>query len=118
MRPVREHGNGTAKFDLWLGVTPAPDGWRLKLELGHDRELLPEPLASALADSLTGLLQRVVAHPGALLRELFENASVAEPWARDGFWRRPPHPDLRRWVRTAWPNAPVPRSPWRRTAAP
>ncbi|AVV46718.1 non-ribosomal peptide synthetase [Streptomyces sp. P3] len=101
---VREHGNGTAKFDLWLGVTPGPDGWLLELE--HDRELLPEPLVGALADSLTGLLEKAVERPGTVLAELFEDASSDESRAHDGFWRRPAHPDLRRWVRTALARRP------------
>ncbi|MER6415706.1 non-ribosomal peptide synthetase [Streptomyces humidus] len=101
---VREHGNGTAKFDLWLGVTPGPDGWLLELE--HDRELLPEPLVSALADSLTGLLEKAVERPGTVLAELFEDASSAQSRAHDGFWRRPAHPDLRRWVRAGLARRP------------
>ncbi|MFG2577500.1 amino acid adenylation domain-containing protein [Streptomyces sp. NPDC048481] len=101
---VREHGNGTAKFDLWLGVTPGPDGWLLELE--HDRELLPEPLAGALADSLTGLLEKAVERPGTVLAELFEDASPAESRAHDGFWRPPAHPDLRRWVRASLARRP------------
>ncbi|WP_108999100.1 non-ribosomal peptide synthetase [Streptomyces rishiriensis] len=104
VRRVREHGNGTAKFDLWLGVTPGPDGWLLELE--HDRELLPEPLAGALADSLTGLLERAVERPGTVLAELFEDASSAESRAHDGFWRRPAHPDLHRWVRAGLARRP------------
>lgn len=104
VRRVREHGNGTAKFDLWLGVTPGPDGWLLELE--HDRELLPEPLVRALADSLTGLLARAVERPGTVLADLFEDASLAESHGHDGFWRRPPHPDLRRWVRAGMTRRP------------
>ncbi|MET8944517.1 amino acid adenylation domain-containing protein [Streptomyces sp. NPDC004542] len=104
VRRVREHGNGTAKFDLWLGVTPGPDGWLLELE--HDRELLPEPLVRALADSLTGLLARAVERPGTVLAELFEDASLAESHAHDGYWRRPPHRGLRRWVRAGLARRP------------
>ncbi|MGK5543245.1 non-ribosomal peptide synthetase [Streptomyces sp. URMC 127] len=104
VRRVREHGNGTAKFDLWLGVTPGPDGWLLELE--HDRELLPGPLAAALADSLTTLLARAVERPGSVLADLFDDASPADSHAHDGFWRRPPHPDLHRWVQDGMSRRP------------
>ncbi|MBD0741868.1 amino acid adenylation domain-containing protein [Streptomyces sp. CBMA152] len=50
VRGVRQHGNGSAKFDLLLFATPTADGWLLELE--HDRTLLPAPVAEALADSL------------------------------------------------------------------
>lgn len=104
VRWVREHGNGTAKFDLWLGVTPGPDGWLLELE--HDRELLPEPFVSALADSLTGILARAAERPDTVLAELFDDASLADSHAHDGFRRRPPHPDLHRWVRAGLTRRP------------
>ncbi|MFD0312737.1 non-ribosomal peptide synthetase [Streptomyces flavalbus] len=104
VRAVREHGNGTAKFDLWLGVTPGPDGWLLELE--HDRELLPEPFVSALADSLTDLLARVTERPGTPLAELFEDASLPESRADDGYGRPAPHTELRPWVRAALARRP------------
>ncbi|MEV4878676.1 non-ribosomal peptide synthetase [Streptomyces cyaneofuscatus] len=97
VRRVREHGNGTAKFDLWLGVTPAPDGWLLELE--SDRELLPEPLADALAASLVTLLTRAVDRPGRRLADLFEDASAADSLAHDGFRRPLTEPDLPHAVR-------------------
>ncbi|MEU3255140.1 amino acid adenylation domain-containing protein [Streptomyces sp. NPDC006997] len=104
VRAVREHGNGTAKFDLWLGVTPGPDGWLLELE--HDRELLPKPFVSALADSLTGLLSRVTERPDTPLADLFEDASRTESRAHDGHGRPAPHNGLRPWVRAALARRP------------
>ncbi|MFC7309264.1 amino acid adenylation domain-containing protein [Streptomyces monticola] len=79
---VREHGNGTAKFDLWLGVTPVQDRWRLELE--YDTELLPEPVAQAVIDSLRTALARATADPGRPLADLFVDASLAESAKDDG----------------------------------
>lgn len=50
VRALREHGNGTTKFDLWLGVAPTAAGWLPGLE--YDTELVPEPLADGIQDSL------------------------------------------------------------------
>ncbi|MFJ9636516.1 amino acid adenylation domain-containing protein [Streptomyces sp. NPDC101178] len=97
VRQVREHGNGTAKFDLWLGVTPAADGWLLELE--SDRELLPEPLVDALAASLETLLARAAESPGRTLSDLFEDASATDSHAHDGYRRRLAEPDLPHAVR-------------------
>ncbi|TWV34955.1 amino acid adenylation domain-containing protein [Streptomyces misionensis] len=99
VRRVREHGNGTAKFDLWLGVTPGPEGWSLELE--SDRELLPEPLVDALAASLRTVLDRTVAQPGQTVADLFVDTSPEDSHAHDGFRRRLPQPDLYSAVRAA-----------------
>ncbi|MYT75238.1 MULTISPECIES: non-ribosomal peptide synthetase [unclassified Streptomyces] len=99
VRRVREHGNGTAKFDLWLGVTPGPEGWSLELE--SDRELLPEPLADALAASLRTVLDRAVEQPGRTVADLFEDTSAEDSHATDGFRRRLPQADLYGAVRAA-----------------
>ncbi|MEU8971066.1 condensation domain-containing protein [Streptomyces monashensis] len=47
VRRVRVHGNDSAKYDLWIGVTDAPDG-SLTLELEH----APASLSTADADAL------------------------------------------------------------------
>ncbi|WP_353940571.1 amino acid adenylation domain-containing protein [Streptomyces sp. HUAS MG91] len=99
VRRVREHGNGTAKFDLWLGVTPGPEGWSLELE--SDRELLPEPLADALAASLRGVLDRAVEQPGRTVADLFADASAEDSHDHDGYRRRLTRPDLYSAVRAA-----------------
>jgi len=96
VRRVREHGNGTAKFDLWLGVTPTPGGWLLELE--HDRELLPAPVVDGLVDSLTGVLHRVVERPDAALCDLFDDASLAASRSTDGHWHPPSAPGLHGWL--------------------
>ncbi|MFF3495273.1 amino acid adenylation domain-containing protein [Streptomyces sp. NPDC002795] len=104
VRRVREHGNGTAKFDLWLGVTPGPDGWLLELE--SDRELLPHALADAVAASLTGLLARAVARPDRTVADLFVDSSPADSRAHDGFRRPLAQPDLYRVVQAAAADRP------------
>ncbi|GAA1287470.1 amino acid adenylation domain-containing protein [Saccharothrix xinjiangensis] len=96
VRSVREHGTGTAKFDLWLGVTPTPGGWLLELE--HDVALLPEPIAAAVADSLLHALDRAAADPSTPLRDLFEDASVEEAHRADGYYGQPPCADLDGWL--------------------
>ncbi|MFC6093983.1 non-ribosomal peptide synthetase [Saccharothrix lopnurensis] len=96
VRAVREHGTGTAKFDLWLGVTPTPDGWVLELE--HDLDLLPEPIAGAVEDSLRLALDRAAADPSTPLRDLFDDASAREARHTDGFRREPPCADLDGWL--------------------
>jgi amino acid adenylation domain-containing protein len=79
VRAVREHGNQTAKLDLWLGVTPSPDGWLLELE--HDDQLIPPVVAAGLAQSLREAVARAVADPNRPLAELFQDAAtvVAAP---------------------------------------
>ncbi|HEY0696192.1 MAG TPA: AMP-binding protein, partial [Micromonospora sp.] len=93
---VREHGTRTAKFDLWLGVTPTPDGWLLELE--HDTELLPEPVVDGIVDSLRRVVDRVTADREVRLADLFDDASTAETFRTDGYWREPPRRDLDGWL--------------------
>ncbi|MFM9368723.1 non-ribosomal peptide synthetase [Streptomyces sp. Da 82-17] len=92
---VREHGNGTAKFDLWLGVTPV--GAERRLELEYDTELIPEAVADGLVASLRTALTRAARTPSAPLSELFddgaESAPVPEGSAAAGA------PSLTEWVR-------------------
>lgn len=68
---IREHGNGTAKFDLWLGVTPVGECRRLELE--YDTQLIGEGVAQALAGSLRGALARAVREPATVLAALFDD---------------------------------------------
>ncbi|MFF3210044.1 amino acid adenylation domain-containing protein [Streptomyces sp. NPDC002886] len=81
---VRQHGNGTAKFDLLLFATPTPGGWLLELE--HDLALLPPAVAQGIADSLREAVASAARNPGRTLAELFSDAGpvpAAEP-ARAG----------------------------------
>ncbi|MGW7256357.1 condensation domain-containing protein [Streptomyces sp. NPDC054834] len=47
VRSVRIHGNDTAKYDLWLGVTDEPGGG-FTLELEHPPQVVPTAEADAL----------------------------------------------------------------------
>ena len=101
IRAVREHGNGTAKFDVWLGVT-ADDG-RWSLELEYDEQLLP----AAAAEDLASSANRAAAGPHGLparVRDLFADESLDASRATDGYWHEPPSPSLTGWLRdtTAW----------------
>ncbi|WP_369374972.1 amino acid adenylation domain-containing protein [Streptomyces sp. cg36] len=93
VRGVRQHGNGTAKFDLLLFATPTADGWLLELE--HDRELLPAAVARGVADSLRQALGRASADPArGTVAELFEDAPA--PAGPPG--RELPHATVYEWV--------------------
>ncbi|WP_221351706.1 non-ribosomal peptide synthetase [Streptomyces beigongshangae] len=72
---VREPGNGTAKFDLWLGATKVAGRWLLELE--YDRQLLTEAVADALLASLRTALRRTLADGTRPLADLFTD-SVTE----------------------------------------
>jgi amino acid adenylation domain-containing protein len=72
---IREHGNQTAKVDLWLGVTPAPGGWLLELEC--DDELIPAAVAAAIRRSLQEAISLAAASPHARLRDLFRDAPAS-----------------------------------------
>ncbi|MFD9336126.1 amino acid adenylation domain-containing protein [Streptomyces sp. NPDC060028] len=77
---VRQHGNGTAKFDLLLFATPTAGGWLLELE--HDLTLLPPIVARGIADSLREAVANAARNPGGTLAELFRDAGpvlTAEP---------------------------------------
>ncbi|GAB3836090.1 non-ribosomal peptide synthetase [Dactylosporangium cerinum] len=99
VRSVREHGNGTAKVDLWLGVTPTPHGWLLELE--HDQRLLPAPIVDGIQDSLLGAVAQAAREPRTVLRELFHDASAAQSVQTDGYWRQPPTDTLSGWLEQA-----------------
>ncbi|RMI40638.1 non-ribosomal peptide synthetase [Streptomyces triticirhizae] len=92
---LREHGTGTAKFDLWLGVTPTAAGWLLELE--YDPELLPEPVADGVLRSLREAVGAAAKDPSTPLAGLFSDGSgVPED---DGRHRPPPVPGLDGWFR-------------------
>ncbi|WP_340377117.1 amino acid adenylation domain-containing protein [Streptomyces sp. SS7] len=66
---VREPGNGTAKFDLWLGATKVESRWLLELE--YDRQLISEAVADALLASLRTALRRTLEDGTRPLADLF-----------------------------------------------
>ncbi|RKT82209.1 amino acid adenylation domain-containing protein [Saccharopolyspora antimicrobica] len=99
VRELREHGTGTAKFDLWLGVTPTGDGWLLELE--HDRTLLPPEIVDGIAGSLRSALRAVAADTDVRLSDLFTDASTVETERADGLGVQPAAPDLDGWLRKA-----------------
>lgn len=80
---VSEPGNGTAKFDLWLGATPVDGRWLLELE--YDRELIPPGVADGLLGSLRTAVRRGLADGSLPLRSLFADASLAESLRTDGW---------------------------------
>ncbi|MCM6773980.1 amino acid adenylation domain-containing protein [Nocardia sp. CDC159] len=73
---VSEPGNGTAKFDLWLGATPVDGCWLLELE--YDIELIRPEVAEGILDSLRTALPRALADGSAPLAALFADASLAQ----------------------------------------
>ncbi|WP_157636012.1 non-ribosomal peptide synthetase [Burkholderia ubonensis] len=99
IRSVREHGTETAKFDLWLGVTPTPDGWLLELE--YDTALLPDAIAQGLCASLTHALDTASAAPTTPLAELFRDHTPEYARRDDGLYCPPAAPDLDAWLRAA-----------------
>ena len=96
---VREHGNGSAKLDLWLGVTPTPRGWLLELE--YDRRILPEAVADGIQASLLQAVRCAARRPSTALRELFQDASARWSTATDGHYRQPPAATLNAWLELA-----------------
>ncbi|MEU4129896.1 non-ribosomal peptide synthetase [Streptomyces wuyuanensis] len=95
---VREHGNGTAKFDLWLGVTPIGQARRLELE--YDTELIPDTVANALFASLRTALTRAAGSPSTPLSALFDDAPAATASAPAGNTRTAPAAhSLSEWIR-------------------
>ncbi|WP_051872436.1 non-ribosomal peptide synthetase [Streptomyces sclerotialus] len=91
---VRQHGNGTAKFDLLLFATPTADGWLLELE--YDRELLPPVVADGVATSLREAIRRAVSDPGRTVAELFEDVPPATHSAQAA--PEPDHATVYEWV--------------------
>ncbi|MFG2906691.1 amino acid adenylation domain-containing protein [Kitasatospora sp. NPDC048286] len=74
---VREPGNGTAKFDLWLGATKVDGRWLLELE--YDLQLMSRPVAEALLASLRTALRRALEDGARSLAELFVDSELPYP---------------------------------------
>ncbi|MEJ2852355.1 MULTISPECIES: non-ribosomal peptide synthetase [unclassified Saccharothrix] len=94
---VREPGNDTAKFDLWLGATPREGGWLLELE--YDRQLIAPAVADGLLDSLRTALRRAVADGSRPVADLFTDSSWVDSLRTDGYPGRVPATTLVDWVR-------------------
>jgi amino acid adenylation domain-containing protein len=92
---LREPGNGTAKFDLWMGATPVGGRWLLELE--YDSGLIPPAVAEGLLDSLRTAMRRAVADGTLTLAELFDDAPVALSWRHDGYPATVAAPTLSEW---------------------
>ncbi|BCJ67432.1 non-ribosomal peptide synthetase [Polymorphospora rubra] len=109
VRRVLEPGNGTAKFDLWLGATPVDGRWLLEVE--YDRQLIAPVVADGILASLRGALRGALADGSRTLGALFDDASAAASVRSDGWtaalpgetpwdWvsavarRRPDHPAI------------------------
>lgn len=96
VRGVREPGNGTAKFDLWLGCTPIDGRWLLELE--YDRELIAPAVADGLLDSIRTALRRALADGNRTLADLFTDSSAAASLRTDGYPARVPGATLTEWL--------------------
>ncbi len=92
---AHEPGNGTAKFDIWMGATPVGNRWMLELE--YDRALIPPAVADGLLDSLRTAMRRAVADGTLTLAALFEDSSTMESWKHDGYPTPVPAPTLSEW---------------------
>nr|BFE50218.1 hypothetical protein GCM10017745_36450 [Saccharothrix mutabilis subsp. capreolus] len=109
---VREPGNDTAKFDLWLGATPRGGGWLLELE--YDRQLIAPAVADGLLDSLRTALRRAVADGTRAVADLFADSSWVDSLRTDGYPGRVPAATLVDWVRDTArtsPDAPAIEEP-------
>ena len=90
-----EPGNGTAKFDLWLGATLVDGRWLLELE--YDTALIPPAVADGLLGSMRTALRRAVADGTLTLAELFDDASAVQSRRHDGYPAQVPAPTLYEW---------------------
>ncbi|PHX42704.1 hypothetical protein AO263_30020, partial [Pseudomonas sp. NZIPFR-PS5] len=99
VQSVLEHGTGTAKFDLWLGITPTPEGWLLELE--HDTTFLPQEIANGVIDSILQALNAVVSDPSVPLANLFTDSSPEDSVGDDGYWCEPVSDNLYTWLKNA-----------------
>lgn len=112
---LREPGNDTAKFDLWLGATPIDGRWLLELE--YDRELITPAVADGLLCSLRTAMRRAVSDGSGRLADLFTDASAAVSVRSDGWYARLPGRMPVEWVETMArqrPDAPAIEDPDRR----
>lgn len=96
VKSVREHTTNTAKFDLWLGVTPTANGWLMELE--YDTELLPQTVIDGIHDSLLGSLEKVVANSNSVMADIFNNSSSDDSLRADGYWRMPGAHGIYAWL--------------------
>lgn len=101
---AHEPGNGTAKFDLWLGATPVGD--RLLLELEYDQELIPPAVADGLLDSLRTAMRRMITDGSLPLAALFDDASAVHSRRDDGYPASVPAPTLSSWFETVAAGSP------------
>ncbi|WP_307962108.1 condensation domain-containing protein [Salinispora arenicola] len=112
---VLEPGNGTAKFDLWLGATPVDGRWLLELE--YDRQHIAPEVADGLLTSLRDAVRWAVRDGSRRLGDLFADASGAASVRSDG-WTSPLSGDTPwDWVSVAArrrPDAPAIEDPNRR----
>ncbi|HEY1574713.1 MAG TPA: amino acid adenylation domain-containing protein [Pseudonocardiaceae bacterium] len=92
---AREPGNGTAKFDLWLGATPVHGRWLLELE--YDPGLIPPAIADGLLDSLRSAVRRAATDGTLTLAELFTDASTMQSRRNDGLPSDAPAATLSEW---------------------
>ncbi|NUT97332.1 MAG: amino acid adenylation domain-containing protein, partial [Saccharothrix sp.] len=109
---VREPGNDTAKFDLWLGATPREGGWLLELE--YDRQLIAPAVADGLLDSLRTALRRAVEDGSRSVADLFADSSWVDSLRTDGYPGRVPAPTLVDWIRdtaSTTPDSPAIEEP-------
>lgn len=109
---VREPGNDTAKFDLWLGATPRDGGWLLELE--YDRQLIAPAVADGLLDSLRTALRRAVTDGTRTVADLFTDSSWVDSLRTDGYPGRVLAETLVDWVRDTArtsPDAPAIEEP-------
>ncbi|ABP53150.1 non-ribosomal peptide synthetase [Salinispora tropica] len=109
---VLEPGNGTAKFDLWLGATPVDGRWLLEIE--YDRQLIAPVVADGLLTSLRDAVRWAVRDGSRRLGDLFADASGAASVRSDG-WISPLNGDTPwDWVSAAArrrPDAPAIEDP-------
>lgn len=98
---ARELGNGTAKFDLWLGATPDGGGWLLELE--HDVELVGDALAGDILEALATAFTRAVHDPALAVRDLFDDDARGDSYASDGFGRAPQERTVDALLCARWP---------------
>ncbi|GIE90982.1 non-ribosomal peptide synthetase [Actinoplanes regularis] len=83
---VLEPGNGTAKFDLWLGATPVDGRWLFELE--YDRQLITPTMADGLLTSLRDAVRNALRDGSRPIADLFADASAALSVRSDG-WTSP-----------------------------
>ncbi|PZG02537.1 non-ribosomal peptide synthetase [Micromonospora deserti] len=115
VRRVLEPGNGTAKFDLWLGATPVDGRWLLELE--YDRQLIAPVIADGLLTSLRDAVRTAVRDGSRRLAELFHDASTAVSVRSDGWTSHLPGNSPWEWVAAVGrrqPEAPAIEDPHRR----